>query len=118
LSRGFSPTIAATCRLGGFAAGADAGVLDALERYGLALGKMYQAKDDILDVTGTAKQIGKTPGKDKQAGKLTFVAVHGLEGADAIVHRLGADAKEAILPFGKEALYLRLMADALMERQS
>jgi farnesyl diphosphate synthase len=110
--------IAAACRLGGFAAGADAAVLEALSRYGSALGKMYQAKDDILDVTGTAKQIGKTPGKDKQAGKLTFVAVHGLEGADAIVHRLGADAKEAILPFGKEALYLRLMADALMDRRS
>ncbi len=45
------------------------------------LGLLFQIVDDILDATGTAEELGKTPGKDEAAGKATYVSVHGLERA-------------------------------------
>ena len=46
-----------------------------------ALGVLFQIVDDILDATGTAEELGKMPGKDEAAGKLTYVSLHGLERA-------------------------------------
>ncbi len=45
------------------------------------LGLLFQIVDDILDATGTAEELGKTPGKDQAAGKATYVSIHGLERA-------------------------------------
>ena len=45
------------------------------------LGLLFQIVDDVLDATGTADQLGKTPGKDKAAGKVTYVTLHGLDRA-------------------------------------
>ena len=45
------------------------------------LGVLFQIVDDILDVVGSDEQLGKTPGKDRQAGKVTYVSRFGLEGA-------------------------------------
>ena len=47
----------------------------------MRLGLLFQIADDILDVTGTAESLGKSPGKDAAAGKLTYPAVHGLDAA-------------------------------------
>jgi geranylgeranyl diphosphate synthase, type II len=49
--------------------------------FGDELGVLFQIVDDILDATGTAEELGKTPGKDEAAGKVTYVSLHGLEGA-------------------------------------
>jgi geranylgeranyl diphosphate synthase type II len=49
--------------------------------FGRRLGLLFQIADDILDVTGSAASLGKSPGKDAAAGKLTYPAVYGLEAA-------------------------------------
>ena len=52
--------------------------------FGKELGLLFQIVDDILDATGTAEELGKTPGKDEAAGKVTYVSLHGLERARAL----------------------------------
>ena len=52
-----------------------------LERFGKLLGTLFQMTDDILDVTGDFKELGKTIGKDESENKLTCVRLYGLEGA-------------------------------------
>jgi geranylgeranyl diphosphate synthase, type II len=49
--------------------------------FGRDVGLLFQIVDDILDATGTAEELGKTPGKDEAAGKVTYVSLHGLEQA-------------------------------------
>jgi geranylgeranyl pyrophosphate synthase len=60
-----------------------AGVVDrtAFARFGDHLGLAFQVADDVLDATATAEQLGKSPGKDADAGKLTFVTLYGLDAA-------------------------------------
>lgn len=61
-------------------AGADDATVAAGCAYGLGLGLAFQMVDDLLDVEGDAASLGKTPGKDAAEGKLTWVAVRGMEG--------------------------------------
>jgi geranylgeranyl diphosphate synthase type II len=64
---------------GALAAGAGAADREALGRIGGELGLAFQIVDDVLDQTAGAAELGKSPGKDRNAGKLTYPAVHGLE---------------------------------------
>ena len=73
--------IAAAALLGGVAAGAGDRAVDALGRYGAALGLAFQIADDVLDVTATTDVLGKTAGKDRALGKSTYVALLGVDGA-------------------------------------
>lgn len=66
-------------RAGAMLAGADKAQLNALTSYGEKIGFAFQIADDILDVIGTLEEIGKTPGKDLQSGKNTYVSFYGLE---------------------------------------
>ncbi len=70
-------------------AGADVETVAAGCEYGLHLGLAFQMVDDLLDVEGDAALLGKTPGKDAAVGKMTWVAVHGVE-------QTRQDAKQAI----------------------
>lgn len=70
--------LGAAVELGALLAGASAGQQDEFRRFGNSFGLLFQIADDILDVTGTADQLGKSPGKDAAAGKLTYPLVHGL----------------------------------------
>lgn len=63
--------------------GASETLLGSLREFGEILGLSFQITDDLLDVTGDIKTLGKTPGKDQAAGKLTWVTVHGVEKAKA-----------------------------------
>jgi farnesyl diphosphate synthase len=73
--------LAASAELGALAGGSDPARVELAGRFGLALGMCFQATDDVLDVTGDATTLGKTPGKDAGAAKGTLVAALGLEGA-------------------------------------
>ena len=73
--------LGAAVELGALLAGADGARRQAFADFGRRLGLLFQIADDILDVTGTAASLGKTPGKDAAAGKLTYPAVWGLDAA-------------------------------------
>ncbi len=88
--------IAAAVRGGARAAGADDATLAAFGNFGAALGLAFQITDDILDVTGSAAALGKTPGKDERESKLTYVALLGLDGARARADREVERALEAL----------------------
>lgn len=68
-------------RIGAITAGADDKILQNLTLYAQYYGQAFQIYDDILDVTSTFKQIGKTPGKDEKSGKSTYVSMFGIEKA-------------------------------------
>ena len=73
--------IEASTRLGGVYAGAGPEGTEQLGRIGAELGLLFQIGDDILDEVGSSEELGKTPGKDRQAGKLTYPGLFGLEGS-------------------------------------
>ena len=82
--------ITAAARIGAMAAGAADAALDAFTRYGAALGLAFQIADDVLDVTATSDELGKTAGRDQALNKSTYPALLGVEGAieraDALVN--------------------------------
>jgi geranylgeranyl pyrophosphate synthase len=86
----------ASLRIGGILARADASVVDALGRFGDGLGLAFQITDDVLDETSDAAALGKTPGKDRDSGKSTFVSLLGVDAARAAA-RAEADAAVAAL---------------------
>jgi geranylgeranyl pyrophosphate synthase len=75
--------IRASVLAGAIMAGAKSETVDALDRYAREIGLAFQVVDDILDVEGASADLGKTTGKDAAAGKPTYVALYGLEGAKA-----------------------------------
>ncbi len=88
--------IGASVELGALFAGARPRRRTAFAAFGSRLGLLFQIADDILDVTGSAATLGKSPGKDANAGKLTYPAVYGIEQARARLAELaGALAQEA-----------------------
>ena len=88
--------ITAAARIGGIAAGAPASAVDALGRYGDAIGLAFQIVDDLLDVTATTEQLGKTAGRDALLRKSTYPALLGVQGARARADALAADGVEAL----------------------
>lgn len=95
---------------------ADDARLAALSRAGDDLGLMFQIVDDLLDVEQTSEAAGKRTGKDRDAGKLTYPGAMGNERARAEVHRLRADAAEALTILGPPAEGLRELVGFLARR--
>jgi len=106
----------ASCRMGALAAGADAETIARLTAYGRATGLMFQIVDDLIDATQTAEHAGKATGKDLEAGKLTYPAVHGLDGSRREIARLRAEAAAAIAPLGERSAPLGELLDFLANR--
>jgi geranylgeranyl diphosphate synthase type II len=73
--------IAASVKIGGIAAGASPAEVEALGRYGCRIGLAFQIMDDVLDVTASTHQLGKTAGRDVALGKSTYPALLGVDGA-------------------------------------
>lgn len=87
--------ITAACRCGAIAAGADPDTLNRATTYGTAVGLIFQATDDLLDVLGDAQTVGKRTGKDADAGKRTYPGLLGIEGTQREVERLLEQAVES-----------------------
>jgi len=102
--------------MGAICGGATKEQLDHLCEYGLHVGLAFQIADDILDVTASSEQLGKTAGKDAKAAKCTYPAVVGLEKAKMLQKKLTAGAIAELEPFGKKAETLRQFAQAMLER--
>lgn len=108
--------IIASARMGALCGGADGRGLAAVTAAAENLGLAFQVLDDVLDVTGEAAQLGKTPGKDAQAGKKTYVTQLGLEGACELGRRLSDAAIAALDVLGRQADSLRTLVRLLAER--
>jgi farnesyl diphosphate synthase len=106
------------CVAGGVLGEASVAQLDALSRYGVALGRAFQIADDLLDVEGDAAAVGKATGKDAAAGKATLVALLGVDGARARLKELVDDADRALMPFGADAAMLKATARFVAERRA
>ncbi len=89
-----------------------------LAAYGRDVGAAFQIADDVLDVTGTAEEIGKTAGKDIAQGKATLVAAWGVERARAQAELLAAQAAGHVEGFGEDARLLRELAAFVVSRKS
>ncbi len=89
-----------------------------LAAYGRDLGAAFQIADDLLDVEGSAEEIGKTTGKDAAAGKATMVAVLGAEMARAHADMLARQAADHLDEFGDRATKLRALAAFVVARRS
>lgn len=89
-----------------------------LDRYAEAIGLMFQAVDDLLDVTQTSQQMGKATGKDADAGKLTYPGLLGIDGTRDAIESLRQQAVDALTRFDSKADPLRDMANRLAARQS
>ncbi len=74
--------IAISCQLGGLAADAPAAYTRQLYRYGYNVGMAFQIRDDVLDLCGTEKQIGKPPGSDLRQGNITLPVLYALQEQD------------------------------------
>lgn len=109
--------IRAACRMGAFAAGANEQTLAALTAYGDAMGLMFQAVDDLIDVTQSSEVAGKRTGKDAEAGKLTYPSVLGVGGTRDAVRQLHEAANAALAPLGEKAAMLRVAAAVMAERE-
>ena len=86
--------------------------------YGRDLGAAFQIADDVLDAVGTTEGIGKTAGKDQEAGKATLIGLLGIERAQAHAEMLARQACEHLDSFGPEADRLRALAQFVVARKS
>lgn len=109
--------IAASLRLGAMSANATPAQVKALGVFGENLGLAFQIIDDILDITQTSEQLGKSAGKDAAAGKATYPAVFGLEKSRREAARLTKISLDALKPLSSRADFLRAIADQLLGRE-
>jgi geranylgeranyl pyrophosphate synthase len=91
--------------------------LDALKNYGISIGLAFQVQDDILDVSGDTKIIGKVAGSDQALNKATYVKLLGLDGARKKALQLHESAIAALEIFDDNAKQLRAIADYVISRK-
>ena len=110
--------ISASARIGAMAATADDHLLAAFTRFGDALGLAYQIADDVLDVTATSDQLGKTAGKDVALSKSTYPLVMGITEARRRAGALVNEACRAMESVERLTPDLERLARHVVERQS
>lgn len=110
--------IAAAATIGGRAASASPERLAALGRYGAAIGLAFQIADDVLDLTATTDQLGKTVGRDLQLQKSTYPALLGIDGARARAAALVREGCAALDEVGLLTAALDRIAHFTVERTS
>jgi geranylgeranyl diphosphate synthase type II len=110
--------ITASVVTGGIYASAASKQVENLRRFGQSIGLAFQIVDDILDVTQTSEQLGKTAGKDIASEKATYPALFGLEESRKKARALLDDAYKAVESFGPRAETLKALARFLIERES
>ncbi|SDD08079.1 polyprenyl synthetase family protein [Aquimonas voraii] len=110
--------IRAAVRMGALCAGAEAATLATLDAYASALGLAFQIRDDLLDIEGSAEELGKTPGKDAEQGKPTYPALLGVEGARAALEAQGETMRAALSRLPQPAPELEALAELTLRRSS
>jgi geranylgeranyl diphosphate synthase type II len=110
--------IKASVKAGAILGGADKSGVDAINRYGEAIGLAFQIADDILDIEGTTEEIGKDAGSDQARGKATYPAVIGIRQSKERAAELVDLALESLSVFGEKADPLREIAKYIVYRKS
>jgi geranylgeranyl pyrophosphate synthase len=108
--------ITAAARCGAIIGGASESELVAVTSYGAHLGLLFQITDDFLDVTATAEDLGKTPGKDARSNKATYPALHGMEETRAAAIEAHRDACQALDQLDRPTEVLKRIADFILHR--
>jgi len=103
-------------RCGAIIAGANEKELEAITNYATNLGLLFQITDDLLDVTATEQELGKTPGKDARSAKATYPALYGLEEARVAATKAHGDAVAALKTIDQPTDSLRQIADFTLNR--
>jgi geranylgeranyl diphosphate synthase, type II len=111
-----SALLCGAVRLGGMSANASPAQLKALTQFGYNVGLAFQIIDDILDVTQTSENLGKTAGKDAAAHKATYPSIVGMEASQKIAAQLTRRAFAALSLFRGKAKALESLADYLLRR--
>ena len=111
-----SALLCCSARFGGMSANCTPAQLKALTDFGYNVGLAFQIIDDILDITQTSEQLGKTAGKDTAVQKATYPSIVGLEKSRKIAQELTAKAFGALKIFRGRAVALEALAEFLLKR--
>jgi geranylgeranyl diphosphate synthase type II len=109
--------ITASLVSGGLYAGATSSEVAKLRAFGQSIGLAFQIVDDVLDVTQTSEQLGKTAGKDTAAQKVTYPALFGVEESERKAESLVNAGFAELESFGERADTLKELARYLVERK-
>lgn len=101
---------------GAILAGASSSDLQRLSEYAQDIGLAFQIVDDVLDITATQEELGKTAGKDIQAQKATYPSFWGIEESKRQAEQLISAAKAQLEPFADRAQPLKAIADYIIAR--
>ena len=110
--------IVAAARCGAIVAGVSHQELEAVSDYAGHLGLLFQITDDLLDVTATAEDLGKTPGKDVRSKKATYPALYGIDAARQRAARVHQEACAKLEGIDRPTTLLRAMGDFIFQRNA
>ena len=110
--------ICGAARCGAIIGGATGAELNAVTDYATNLGLLFQITDDLLDVTASASEMGKTPGKDARARKATYPAIHGLQATRTKIESVHTAACGALDRIDRRTNMLREIADYVRRREA
>ena len=110
--------IRASVMMGPILYGSSKDIMYALSEYGNNIGLAFQVIDDILDIEGDAKELGKPIGSDEKANKMTYPSLYGIEESREIARGLIASAVSSLSSFSSNADPLREIANYLLNRRS
>jgi geranylgeranyl diphosphate synthase, type II len=110
--------IRASVVTGGIIAGASDADVETLGGFGERIGLAFQIADDVLDVTSTSEQLGKTAGKDQAAHKATYPAVHGIAASETKAAQLVEEAINMISTLDVDSSLLAGLARFIVARRS
>ena len=108
--------IICSVRCGAIIAGANETELSAVTNYATSLGLLFQITDDLLDVTATEQELGKTPGKDARSAKATYPALYGLDEARRAAVNAHREASAALGALARQTNTLQQIADFTLNR--
>jgi len=103
-------------RAGGLIAGASTAEMESLSSFGEKIGLLFQITDDLLDVTETTQNLGKTAGKDAASGKATYPGTIGIDRSRQLISEVYSEAIDELRALKKESGSLALLAELLLKR--
>jgi geranylgeranyl pyrophosphate synthase len=96
---------------------ADEAEFAAISKFAERLGLLFQITDDLLDVTQTTEELGKTAGKDSESEKATYPAVFGIEETEKLASKVHGEVVGSIAEQGSRAQLLVAIADTILRRR-